>query len=108
MLGLPGDWTSPSRFVRMAILKKIAKKTKTRKEAVNLAFHMLNTVSIHKGLILSKDKKYFAYTLWTVVKDLIKLQFFYRTYNNLNVSAIDLKKEIKQNSFGKKIISKIL
>ena len=96
LLGIPGDWTPPSRFVKIALLKDFVKKTKTAKENINLAFHLLNSVDIPYGAIRTIDGKDFDYTQWIVVKDLSNKTFSYRTYKNLDILTINLENEIKK------------
>ena len=52
---MPVDLTPPSTFVRAAVLKEFARTPKTNITAVNLAFHLLNSVDRHssRGNILS-------------------------------------------------------
>jgi len=50
LLGLPGDWTPPSRFVRLAYSLDAALPVKDAAESVNLAEHLLNIVDIPKGV----------------------------------------------------------
>lgn len=98
MKGMPGDTSPPSRFVKMAVLKKVVYPTKDSQEALILAQHMVNTVDIPKGLVraghnnsgdnaLTVEK-----TQWTVFKDLTHQRLYYRTYDNTTLSEIDLKK----------------
>jgi choloylglycine hydrolase len=89
-VGLPGDWTPPSRFVRIALFKNFVKQAKDREENVNLAFHLLNTVDIPYGVIQSVDGSNPDYTQWIVVKDLQGGQFYYRTYGNLNINVLNI------------------
>lgn len=89
MLGLPGDWTPQSRFVRIALLKNYVVKTRNAKENANLVFHLLNTVDIPYGAIQSVSGKNFDYTQWAVVKDLCNEKFYYRTYGDLDYKMID-------------------
>ncbi|NGX34257.1 MAG: Choloylglycine hydrolase [Candidatus Anoxychlamydiales bacterium] len=104
LLGIPGDWTPPSRFVKIALFKNFVKKAKTAKENINLAFHLLNTVDIPYGAIRTADGKEFDHTQWIVVKDLSNKILFYRTYKNLNIHTINLEKEVKKlNSKRKKV-----
>ena len=86
LLGTPGDLTPLSRLVRAATLTHFADPVKTSDEAVNLAFHMLNTVDIPQG-VASED-----YTNWIVAKDLTHKALYYRTYNDLTVRVIYLDK----------------
>ncbi|MFA6118500.1 MAG: choloylglycine hydrolase family protein [Parachlamydiales bacterium] len=97
LLGMPGDWTSPSRFVKIAYIKSFAKPAKNALENTNLAFHILNVVDIPYGLIRpAKDRKDLEYTQWISVKDLSNLKLFYRTYNDMNVYSIDFLTELKK------------
>ena len=89
-VGLPGDWTPPSRFVRIALFKNFVKTAKDREENVNLAFHLLNTVDIPYGTIQSVDGSNPDYTQWIVVKDLSGGQLYYRTYGNLNIKVLNI------------------
>lgn len=88
LLGLPGDWTPPSRFVRMALFKQFVKKPYLAKENSNLAFHLLNTVDIPYGTVRSDTGKNFEYTQWIVVKDLSNGVVYYRTYGDLNIRSV--------------------
>lgn len=90
LLGIPGDWTPPSRFVKIALMKNFVTKQPNSSLNANLAFHMLNTVDIPYGAIQSVNGKDFDYTQWIVVKDLSKLIMHYRTYHDLNIFQINL------------------
>lgn len=92
LLGIPGDWTPPSRFVKIAILKHFAIPAKSSAQNINLAFHLLNTVDIPYGVIRSARRKSYDYTQWIVVKDLENQKLYYRTYENMDLHCLDLKK----------------
>jgi len=64
--GLPGDFSSTSRFIRLSILKKHLAKPTTRDEAVATLFALMSLVSIPKGLVKSKSAKE-HYTTYTCV-----------------------------------------
>ncbi len=100
LLGIPGDWTPPSRFVKIAIYKDFVLPAPSERENVNLAFHLLNTVDIPYGAVRSKEGKDFDFTQWVVVKDLENNRMYYRTYRNLNICEwqMDLKEIKKGNS----------
>jgi len=89
LLGLPGDWTPPSRFVRMALLKGFVKKPKTASLNVNLALHFLNNVDIPYGAVQENKGQEFDYTQWAIVKDLSNGVLYYRVYKNLNVQSVN-------------------
>ena len=94
-LGIPGDWTPPSRFVKIALIKNFVQKTKTGEENRNLAFHLLNTIDIPYGAIRYSNNKNSDYTQWVVVKDLSEIKFYYRIYNDLAIKSIDFLKEVE-------------
>ena len=54
LLGVPGDFTSMSRFIRTSVMLHFSSTPSKSEDAVNLAFHILNTVDIPKGKSLSR------------------------------------------------------
>lgn len=106
MLGLPGDFTPPSRFVRAALFSQNAVIQKTAQEGVYQCFHILNQFDIPKGSVRGESKKKVEcdYTMLTTVKDPSSLKYFYRSYKNQSLECIDLStfdqaaKEIKTMS----------
>ena len=88
LLGIPGDWTPPSRFAKIVVFKQVVQKAKTAEENVNLALHLLNTVDIPYGAIRASKDKDFDYTQWSVVKDLTNGRLYYRTYQDLDVKVV--------------------
>jgi choloylglycine hydrolase len=94
LLGLPGDFTPSSRFIRAVFLSQCALKPATADEAVNTAFHVLNSFDIIKGLVIdttNSDNPY-EQTQWTSAYDLKNLRFFMRTYDNPKIKMVELKK----------------
>jgi len=94
LLGIPGDWTPPSRFVRASTMLDFAMPAGTALQGVNLAQHVLNAVDIPKGTTRAsqKDKGTGDYTQWIIVKDLKNKMLYFRSYDNLVLRALDLKK----------------
>lgn len=93
LLGIPGDWTPPSRFVRITLFKQFAMIPENAPSGVNLAAHLLNTVDIPQGDIRSKaNSSEGDYTQWIVIKDLTNKIFYYRSYKDLTLRGIDLSK----------------
>jgi choloylglycine hydrolase len=109
-IGMPGDLTPPSRFVRATLFSHWAAPARTAPEAVNLGFHILNTFDIFDGAIKSdtanqtENTKGFLkstgeaqlvstdITEWTVAHDRTNLRTYVRTYGGLKIQAVDLKK----------------
>lgn len=95
MLGLPGDWTPPSRFVRLAYSLDAASPVENAVQAVNLAEHLLNIVDIPKGVVKENPALFVhmeGYAQWVVIKDLANRILYYKTYDNTSWKRIDLKK----------------
>lgn len=93
MLGLPGDLTPPSRFIRAALYSNAAEKVADADAAVNQAMMLINNISIAKGLAVAPKTDAVAdYTQWTMVYDFKALKCYFRTYNNQNFNIVDLKK----------------
>lgn len=91
LLGMPGDLTPTSRLVPAATLANFAAPVKTGAEAVNLAFHVLNSVDIPKGVACHKKQEDFAdYTSWKVAKDLKNNALYYHDYNDLTIRVVYL------------------
>lgn len=91
-LGLPGDFSPPSRFVKIITSLRLAKQPANGMEAINLAEHLLNTVDIPLGIVRDPDKETGDYTQWIVIKDLTQKLFYFRSYGDLALKRIDLKK----------------
>jgi len=91
-LGIPGDWTPPSRFVRTSAMLQFAKPTANSYKAANLAGHMLNAVDIPRGVVRdpSGSLENSDYTQWALVKDLTKKVIYYRTYDYPQMRTIGL------------------
>ena len=97
MLGLPGDFTPPSRFVRAVAFSQSVFKPKTGDDAILEAFHVLNQFDIPKGAAREHEKdehgNVFAdYTIWTSASDLKAKRFYFRTYENSQIRMVDLMK----------------
>ena len=97
MLGLPGDFTPPSRFVRAVAFSQSVLPSKTGSDAILEAFHILNNFDIPKGAARDHEKDEHGnivadYTLWTSANDLKAKRFFFRTHENSQIRMVDLMK----------------
>ncbi|PZQ52591.1 MAG: choloylglycine hydrolase [Rhodovulum sulfidophilum] len=72
LLGLPADYTPPSRFIRAAVLRHALTPPATGPEAVQAVGHILNNVDIPIGVAQSRegDQLVSDYTQWVAIKDL--------------------------------------
>jgi choloylglycine hydrolase len=97
--GIPGDWSPPSRFVRIAYLVNFTPKAKDRAGVLNLAKHILNTVDIPLGSVEAEMKTKDSgdaimkeYTQWSILLDLTNRMMYYYSYDDMNLKALDIKK----------------
>ncbi len=94
MIGLPGDVSPPSRFIKTATLLHVAIPTDNITSALNLAQHVINNVDIPLGLVREPGSGNASNetTQWVVFKDLTHKIFYYRTYGDLTVRAVSMDK----------------
>lgn len=86
LLGLPGDVTPPSRFVRATMLAAVNTAAKDSRAAANQAFHALDLVSVPREVAASGD-----YTQWYAVRDHDNLVYYLRAYDSWVTDAHDLR-----------------
>lgn len=94
LLGLPGDFTPPSRFVRATIFQLTAAQQPSAEESVFQAFHILNNFDIPAGTEFPWGKSSAdvpSATQFTVASDTHNCMIYYRTMYNSNIRCIDLK-----------------
>lgn len=94
LLGLPGDFTPPSRFVRAAFFQITAAQQPSAQESVFQAFHILNNFDIPTGTEHPWGKSPAdvpSATQFTVASDTHNRMIYYRTMYNSNIRSIDLK-----------------
>jgi choloylglycine hydrolase len=97
LLGLPGDFTPPSRFVRAVAFSQSAVPNKTANEAVLAAFHILNQFDIPKGAVMNSAVGVPTpeITEWTSVADLKNLRWYFRTVTDQSIRVVDLKQALE-------------
>jgi len=96
LLGLPGDFTPPSRFVRAVVYSKAAVPNQTAEDAVFAAFHILNQFDIPKGSVMNSavGEPTPEITEWTSVADLKNLRWYFRTREDQSIRMVDLKEAV--------------
>ena len=95
LLGLPGDFTPPSRFVRATFFQLTAPQQPEAQKSVFQAFHILNNFDIPTGTELPWGKASAdmpSATQFTVASDTHNRMIYYRTMYNSNIRCIDLKR----------------
>jgi choloylglycine hydrolase len=92
LFGLPGDPTPPSRLVQTAVALAAADKPKDHMEALVLAQKLMNRVDLPAGLARDPGSHESDITQWVVFRDHASRVYYYRTYEDMTLRALDLKK----------------
>lgn len=90
--GLPGDFTPPSRFVRVAYLRSHAAFLDTIEEGLAEFFHILANVAMVGGTVTTPEGKH-DITLYTSCMWQEKGIYYYTTYKGLHINAIAMQEE---------------
>jgi len=96
MIGLPGDFTPPSRFVRAVAFSQTARSTPTGGETVYELFRILDNFNVPLGAAegegQASTKGMRSSTIWTSAWDTKNLTLYYHTQNNRRVRKVDISK----------------
>ena len=96
-LGLPGDASSPSRFVKAAFLKWNSAGEKEEGANVSQFFHILDNVSMVRGSVVTASGAYDITTYSCCVNTRTGV-YYYKTYDNSRIRAVDLHREDLEGS----------
>lgn len=88
-IGLPGGFTSPERFVRTAFLKTHVPVPKKRSEALMTCFHIMNSVFIPKGIVIT-DRGVDDYTKYIAFMNTNTCEYYFKTYENNQIIRASL------------------
>lgn len=87
--GLPGDCSSPSRFVRIAFNSGNSVPHTGKEAELTQFFHLLDSVASVRGDVRTEDGKYF-YTRYTSC--MCDGSYYYKTYANNQITQVDMNK----------------
>ena len=90
-LGLPGDLSSQSRFVRAAFARCNSKSGESEQESVGQFFHILGTVAQIRGLCRVEGG--YEITQYTACCNTSRGIYYYTTYENSRITAVDMHRE---------------
>ena len=91
-MGLPGDLSSASRFVKATFTKMNSKSGNSESESISQFFHILESVYQQRGCVHMGGDQY-EITIYTSCCNLDKGIYYYTTYENNQISGIDMNKE---------------
>lgn len=101
MLGIPGDFTPPSRFIRAAYYLSNTDKDMEREPAILQGFRILSQFDIPKGAVVDPENNHSDETLYTSIMDSQKLSYHLKVHNNINLQNFYIEdfKEEKEIQF---------
>ncbi len=100
-LGLPGDYSSRSRFMKAAFTRMNSVSADTEEESVSQFFHILSSVEMSRGSVYV-SKGNFDITIYSSCCNTDKGIYYYTTYDNRQITAVDMHKE---NLEGTEVVS---
>ena len=86
--GMPGDFSSPSRFVRAVFVKNHI-ETNAACGEVSSFFHVMDSVAVPHGCVLT-DEGEKTYTVYTSCIDMDRIIYYFTTYGHRQIRAVDL------------------
>lgn len=90
-IGLPGDFSSASRFIRAAYVKSNITTPDQESDCVGQMFHILSSVAQYDGCVVAS--RGFEKTRYTCCCNTDKGIFYYNTYENRQINAIAMHEE---------------
>lgn len=91
-LGLPGDFSPASRFVKISFLKLNARCGEDEASSVSQFFHLLDAVAMPRGSVVLDGGKC-DITRYSCCANASKGVFYYKTYDNSQLTAVDMHRE---------------
>ncbi len=91
-IGLPGDLSSPSRFVRASFVKMNSVSGDSESESVNQFFHIMRSVEQQRGCCILEDGK-LEITHYTSCCNADRGIYYYTSYGNSQITAVDMHRE---------------
>ncbi|TDG73643.1 hypothetical protein C5L31_001250 [Secundilactobacillus malefermentans] len=88
-LGLPGDYTSVSRFIRMAFMRQHAEKAQDSSSSINALSHILNSVEIPKGVKIQADGDV-DYTQYRGYMEMATPTYYMQPYDDQTITKVVL------------------
>ena len=95
-IGIPGDLSSASRFVKAAFTRLNSMSGDSESESISQFFHILGSVAQQKGCCQVAHG--FEYTIYTSCCNTDKGVYYYTTYENGQITGVDMRHEDLEGS----------
>ena len=92
-IGLPGDFSSPSRFVKAAFLRNHVNVGEGDESAISECFHILDNFVVPRGVVETPKRKECHLNKYSACLCLETQLYYYKTSSNQQIQVIDLNKE---------------
>lgn len=99
-MGLPGDLSSSSRFIKAAFTKLNSVSDKSENASISQFFHILNSVAQQRGCVQAGNR--YEMTVYSSCCNTDRGIYYYTTYENSQITGVDMNRE---NLDGTKLIS---
>ncbi len=96
-IGLPGDLSSASRFVKATFTKMNSKSGDLESESISQFFHILESVYQQRGCVHMGNNEY-EITIYSSCCNMDKGIYYYTTYENSQITGVDMNKENLEDS----------
>ncbi len=87
--GIPGDYSSVSRFIRANFVKSNSYKPSSKEESLAQFFHILNSVLVPKGCVVLPNGE-LHHTVYTSAIDTDNGIYYYKLYDDLILKKVCL------------------
>lgn len=91
-MGLPGDLSSSSRFVKAVFTKMNSVSGDSESESISQFFHILGSVAQQRGCVEMEGGRY-EITMYTSCCNTDKGIYYYTTYENSQITGVDMYRE---------------
>lgn len=91
-IGLPGDLSSTSRFIKATFTKMNSISGDSESESISQFFHILGSVEQQRGCVHIREDKYET-TIYSSCCNMDKGIYYYKTYENSQITGINMYKE---------------
>jgi choloylglycine hydrolase len=107
MLGLPGNFSPPARFIRAVAFSTTAIPSEDSTKGIEQVFHILNNFDIPVGVAREEmnGQIHTDYTMLTIARDPKSLAYYFKSYDDQTIRSVNLEKVSATSGKKLKIIS---
>ena len=91
-IGIPGDLSSSSRFVKAVFTKLNSVSGTSESESISQFFHILGSVNQERGCVRLAEDTY-EITIYSSCCNIDKGVYYYKTYENSQITGVDMHNE---------------